>query len=89
MNNGTYQYKRELETHKNILKFNFNRLENKINFIFNQRIKRGLINGLGSISKQISGHLDASDGERYEQLFKQIKENEKALQTQNLFKYSC
>ncbi|KAF5288243.1 hypothetical protein FQA39_LY04011 [Lamprigera yunnana] len=81
---GTIDILRELEIHKNILNFNFNRLTNKVNIIFNHRNKRGAINGLGSIIKIISGNLDAADGERYEKLFKQIKQNENKLQNQNL-----
>lgn len=81
---GTIKTLKELETHQNILNFNFNRLMNKINIIFNHRNKRGAINGLGSIIKVISGNLDAADGERYEKLFKQIKQNENKLQNQNL-----
>ncbi|QBP37037.1 putative envelope protein [Lampyris noctiluca errantivirus 1] len=81
---GTTDNLKELETHKNILIFNFNRLMNKVNIIFNHRNKRGAINGLGSIIKVISGNLDAADGERYEKLFKQIKQNENKLQNQNL-----
>ncbi|KAF5301890.1 hypothetical protein FQA39_LY10545 [Lamprigera yunnana] len=60
---GTIDILRELEIHKNILNFNFNRLTNKVNIIFNHRNKRGAINGLGSIIKIISGNLDAADGE--------------------------
>lgn len=55
--------------------------ENQINKLkIHKRNKRGLINGLGTIIKSISGNLDQNDAEHYEQLFKQIKENERNLQ---------
>lgn len=41
-----------------------------------QRIKRGLINGLGSIFKQITGNLDANDGERYDTLIRELQNNQ-------------
>lgn len=44
-----------------------------------ERTKRGLINGLGSIFKAISGNLDANDGERYEQMIKNLQENQNKL----------
>lgn len=44
-----------------------------------QRTKRGLINGLGSIFKSISGNLDAADGERYDNLIRQIQNNQNKL----------
>lgn len=81
---GTDNYTMELETHNNILNFNFYRLNNKIRVLFNKRIKRGLVNGFGTIIKTITGNLDASDGEKYDKLFKQIKQNENKLQNQNL-----
>ena len=44
-----------------------------------KRTKRGLINGLGSIFKAISGNLDANDGERYEEMIKNLQENQQKL----------
>ncbi|XP_074026075.1 uncharacterized protein [Leptinotarsa decemlineata] len=43
------------------------------------RNNRGIINGLGSIFKAISGNLDASDGERYEKLIQKLKQNQEKL----------
>lgn len=79
-------YNRELETNLNIMNFNFEKLKNKNNNIYPHydRLKRGLINGLGNIIKQLTVNLDSSDGERYEELFKKINQNQQKLQTQNL-----
>src|SRR5436190_6612142 len=85
INKANYTYIRELETYINILDFNFNRLTDKINNIFiKKRTKRGILNGLGSIIKAISGNLDAEDGQRYDKLFEKINRNQHTLQTHNL-----
>lgn len=48
--------------------------------LFNvNRPKRGLINGLGSIIKSITGNLDSSDKERYDQIIENINNNENKL----------
>lgn len=70
------------EDYINILTYNFVDLENQINKIFHKISKRGLINGIGSIIKSISGNLDATDGERYDKLIEEIQNNEKLLQDQ-------
>jgi len=74
----------ELKTYINILEFNCEQLNNKIKMITSHRDKRGIINGLGSIVKAITGNLDASDGSRYDELFEKINKNMHILQTQNL-----
>lgn len=89
LNNKTsenFNYKGELETYINILNFNTLRLKGKINDLFknNKREKRGLINGLGTIIKTISGNLDSNDAEKYDKLFKKIQQNQQTLQNQNL-----
>ncbi|CAH1998042.1 unnamed protein product [Acanthoscelides obtectus] len=45
----------------------------------NLGIKRGLINGLGSIFKAITGNLDASDGEKFESLISDLQNNQNKL----------
>lgn len=59
------------------------RTENKLKEIIPhpQRTRRGLINGLGSIFKAVSGNLDASDGERYDNLITQLQKNQDKLST--------
>ncbi|CAH2003047.1 unnamed protein product, partial [Acanthoscelides obtectus] len=46
---------------------------------FSVRIKRGLINGLGSIFKAMTGNLDASDGEKFESLISDLQHNQNKL----------
>lgn len=60
----------------------FNELELNIIKLFNKRNKRGLINGLGSILKSITGNLDSSDEERYNSILEQLSNNQKILQTE-------
>lgn len=45
-------------------------------FIPQSRQKRGLLNGVGTIFKSITGNLDANDGERYDNLIKQLHDNQ-------------
>lgn len=73
--------------HLQILGISQTRVENKIKEIVpqSQRIKRGLVNMLGSVFKAVTGNLDASDGERYGQIIKQIKSNQNQL-AENAFK---
>lgn len=70
-------------------------VENKVyeilpieNIYRNSRIKRGLINGLGSVFKAITGNLDASDGERFEDLIQKLSSNQGKLQKQILETHS-
>lgn len=45
----------------------------------NIRQKRGLINGLGSIWKSITGNLDQEDADRYDKVIIQLKDNQKKI----------
>lgn len=74
-------YTADTANHLKILGFIENRVENKLKEILPQppRIKRGLIDGLGSIFKSITGNLDANDGERYNQLILQLQQNQNKL----------
>lgn len=67
-----------------------NNLENKISLQFSQinpelvslnksRTKRGLINGLGSLIKAVTGNLDANDAERYNKALESISSNQNKL----------
>nr|CAI5820040.1 unnamed protein product [Callosobruchus analis] len=46
---------------------------------FSIRIKRGLVNGLGSIFEAITGNLDARDGERFESLISELQNNQNKI----------
>lgn len=83
--NTTTEYKSYSNRTKNsaeILRFIRERVERKLGEIVlqPQRKKRGLINVLGSAFKAISGNLDASDGERYDNTIKQLETNQRILQ---------
>lgn len=77
------EYFTESTNYLKILKLTQGRVENKIKEIIPhpQRIKRGLVNAVGSVFKAITGNLDASDGERYEKLIKNLENNQNKLAT--------
>ena len=83
------EYVRETDEYCKILNYTIDLIKDKIDHInvntrkpVGIRNRRGLINGLGSIIKFITGNLDASDCERYENIFEHIKNNEIKLQNQ-------
>uniref|UniRef100_A0A6P7GY14 Uncharacterized protein LOC114348240 n=1 Tax=Diabrotica virgifera virgifera TaxID=50390 RepID=A0A6P7GY14_DIAVI len=51
---------------------------------YNKRLKRGLVNGIGTIWKSITGNLDASDGEYFNKCINKINSDE--TQIENLLK---
>lgn len=71
----------------NILNVLQDRVHSELNQIIprSERIKRGIINALGSVFKTISGNLDASDGERYDTLINNLQTNQKNL-AENILK---
>lgn len=75
---------RKIEEYCKLIDYSISLIKEKILHInVNRgRNKRGLVNGLGSVIKFITGNLDASDGERYETLFSRIKNNEISVQNQ-------
>lgn len=75
------EYLFETSNYFKILKLIQDRVETKIVEILPHpnRIKRGLINALGSVFKAVSGNLDASDGERYEKLIAELQNNQNNL----------
>lgn len=80
---GTHrEYNADTSNFLKLLEITQDRVETKIKEIIPHpdRIKRGLVNGLGSIFKAITGNLDASDGERYEKLISELRHNQNNLQ---------
>ncbi|KAJ8977561.1 hypothetical protein NQ317_019136, partial [Molorchus minor] len=63
--NSNLNYSQETSNYAKILNLTRQRVQIKLNEIIphSKRTKRGIINGLGSIFKSITGNLDASDGE--------------------------
>lgn len=78
---GNKEYTHDAQNYLKILSLTKERVETKLKEILPhpQRTKRGLINGLGSIFKAITGNLDASDGERYEHLIEELQDNQNKL----------
>lgn len=76
------EYLNDISNYLKLLNLTQNRVENKLTEIIPHtgRVKRGIINGLGSIFKTITGNLDASDGIRYENLIKELQNNQKNLE---------
>lgn len=82
---------RETENYDKIINFIQKSINNKINNVnthSNKRSKRGLINGLGSIVKTITGNLDAEDGKRYDKILNHIQGNMKNLENQLNLQYT-
>lgn len=86
-----YRFSAELINFIKVLNITKHSVENKlleilplegINKQKSRRIKRGLINGLGSIFKAITGNLDANDGQHFEDLIQKLNSNEIKLQKQ-------
>lgn len=65
-----------------------NLIKEKFKMFRISRNKRGLIDGLGSIIKSISGNLDANDAERYDSIISEIKENQQNIAKQINKQYS-
>lgn len=81
----------ELETPINILQFSKINVERKIDNIkihSSTRAKRGLINGLGTIIKAITGNLDFDDGKHIQTFLNHITENQMDIQKQLNAQYS-
>lgn len=54
----------------------------------NVRNKRGIIDGLGSVLKVITGNLDAYDGKRYDNILEQMSSNQRDMTNQLEYQYS-
>lgn len=79
--NKNQDYSIETSNYIKVLTLIKDKVETKLKEIIPHphRLKRGLINGLGSIFKSITGNLDATDGDRYENLIKQLQSNQNKL----------
>lgn len=54
---------------------------NQLNPLFKTRSKRGLINGLGSVIKAITGNLDQEDAQKYEKAINTLTNNQNKIKT--------
>lgn len=68
---------------KNTTLAKFRNLQTKLRTLYpKSRAKRGLVNGLGTVIKTITGNMDAEDANRLNELIQEIKLNEHDLNTQ-------
>ncbi|XP_074034581.1 uncharacterized protein [Leptinotarsa decemlineata] len=76
-------YSWDTSNYLKILEFSEKEVTDKLNNILPHplRTKRGLINGIGSIFKSITGNLDSNDGEKYDRLIKELQDNQNNLVT--------
>lgn len=75
-----------MKAHINILNQISNSIKSKFEEVFlgTKRYKRGILNGIGTIFKSITGNLDASDGEYYSNCINKLHNDE--YQLENLIK---
>lgn len=89
MTNNNTNYETAIHNYKNIVTYTLKLINEKlIIFGSNKHTKRGLINGIGSIIKQITGNLDYEDGNHFETVLNHLKENENKIANQVNRQYS-
>lgn len=69
------------EPHLHYLENKLDRAISFLNTFGHNRVKRGLINGLGSVIKSISGNLDYTDAIRYNNAITTLQNNEYKLES--------
>lgn len=76
----------EVKTHLSLLEQISKSIRTKFDEIYldTKRYKRGILNGIGSIFKSITGNLDAEDGEYYSNCINKLNQDERHLE--NLLK---
>lgn len=77
--NENYEF--SLENLQKHIEYQITSLKEKFQsiFPFSNRKKRGLINGLGSVIKAISGNLDQEDAKRYDHAIDTLKNNQNEI----------
>lgn len=79
LNNKTL---RLYEPHMDYLKYKIENIFDQLQTFKTSRVKRGLVDGLGSVIKSITGNLDYTDAQRYDSALKLVKDNESKLATE-------
>ena len=79
-------FKSEVKTHLSLLTQISKTIQSKFDEVFldTKRYKRGILNGIGTIFKSITGNLDAEDGEYYSNCINKLNNDEHQLE--NLIK---
>lgn len=70
------------EPHIAHLKSKLDKISDQLQTFDSNRVKRGLIDGLGSVIKSISGNLDYTDALRYNNAIKVLQDNEQEISSQ-------
>lgn len=70
------------EPHLNYLTSKLTKISTQLKSFEHTRHKRGLIDGLGSVIKSISGNLDQTDAIKYNNAIKILQENEHKIESQ-------
>lgn len=70
------------EPHINYLKDKLQSTFDQLQTFKTKREKRGLIDGLGSVIKSLTGNLDYTDAQRYDNALKLLKDNENEIVTE-------
>lgn len=70
------------EPHLEHLNSKISLLSDQLELFQSNRVKRGLIDGLGSVIKSISGNLDYSDAIRYDNAIKTLQEDDNKIVTE-------
>lgn len=72
----------QLQNLENAVSIQLNFAKQKIGLMNpHSKVKRGLIDGLGTIIKSISGNLDANDAVRYDKAIKDLEKNQQGIVT--------
>lgn len=78
------KFNKEHNTYFRLLNFTLETQNEKVNNLAtHKRNKRGLVNGLGSVLKFITGTMDDEDRDKYDHLLNQLSQNQRKLQSQN------
>lgn len=70
------------QPHIEYLNNKISKLSDQLELFQSNRAKRGLVDGIGSVIKSISGNLDYTDAIRYDNAIKVLQENEDKLVTE-------
>lgn len=82
--NNTQSFSLALRAHAKTLGAISNRINTNLQSIqleTSRRYKRGILNGIGSIWKAISGNLDAADGEYFNDCINKLEKDDREIQT--------
>lgn len=71
-------YNQELQNYYLLLNITSSEIKRKLKQIFPKREKRGLMDGLGTVFKFLTGNLDSTDGQKYERAIEELRKGHEA-----------